>query len=490
VPAFNDVGPARPTVAVVGAGIAGLSAAYRLSLSPTRPSVVVFESQDRVGGLLNTIQRDGFLIEEAADSLVLSQAPWLAELCRELGVIDELVSVQQVDHPALLLRNDRLLPMPSGFMLMSPTRIWPLVTTRILTLVGKLRLAMEPLIASQARGEESIAEFASRRLGRQAYERLVRPLVESIYGGDPSTLSLAAVLPRFAEMERTFGSLFHAARCQNRGTKRNGAREAASHSQLQAPRGGMARLVEALARPLPDGCIRLSSQVERLTRLEDGRWRLICRGNCAGTFTADAVIVATPANHAARVLGELDRRIKDALDVEYSQTVHVTLGFDRAQVTRPARAHGLFLPREAGWHVRSVIICSEKFPERAPPGAMQFRVALQPAAPSNSSGVGNASPSIVDWGDERLGDVAAAEIAPFFGVRGRAVFRYVVRHRQALPQYRLGHGDRVGRIERLIANLPGLELAGAAYHGIGLPQCVRSGRQAADRVLQFLSLRV
>jgi oxygen-dependent protoporphyrinogen oxidase len=135
------------------------------------------------------------------------------------------------------------------------------------------------------------------------------------------------------------------------------------------------------------------------------------------------------------------------------------------------------------------MICSEKFPYRAPPGAMQFRVALQPAAPSNSSGIRNVGPSIAEWDDDMLGDVAAAEVAPLLGIRGRPAFRHVVHHRQALPQYRLGHGDRVLRIERLIANLPGLQLAGAAYHGIGVPQCVRSGQQAAERVLQFLAFR-
>ena len=483
--------PARQTVVVVGGGIAGLSAAHRLLQSPARPTVLLLESRNRVGGLLHTIHRDGFLIEEAADSIAVSQVPWVSKLCHEIGMDDQFVPTQECQHQALVQQRGRLLPIPPGFMLVAPTRIWPLVTTQVLTLFGKLRLALEPFIpAARDMPDESVAGFACRRLGRQAYERLVRPVVESIYSADPDHISLAAALPRFAEMERQFGSLYLAAR--NASRKHRRADSGGSHSLApQAPREGMSCIVEALARQLPDGTIKLNTRVEQIMRQNDKRWNIVATGDVPSTLIADSVILATPAEVAAQTIRSIDEGLARELDIEYSQTIHVTLGYKCRQLTRSITAHGVFVPKAARRRVRSMTLCSEKFPNRAPQGIAQIRAALtSPAADSSQGSESPRGPTpLPTLEHDELARIAAAEVAPLLGIQGTPIFHHVVHHRQALPQYQVGHLQRVARIESLLAAWPGLALAGASYRGIGVPQCIRSGQEAADQVLQYLRVR-
>jgi oxygen-dependent protoporphyrinogen oxidase len=485
----NDSISSRPTVVVIGAGVAGLSAACRLVQSPLKPHVVVVESQNRPGGLIHTVQRDGFLIEEAADGFVPNQVPSIWHLCQATNLDDELVAAQSRKHQAVILHRGRWLPVPAGFLLLSPTKLWPLVTTRLLGVLGKLRLAIEPLVPALAEPtEETIAQFASRRLGRQVYERLVRPIVESLYGADPATLSMPAVLPRFTEMEKQFGSLYSAARKQVSKGNTSGPPLPRDKQleQLNAPRDGMSSLVNALARQLPENTIRLNAPVKQLVFLPDGRWRIFVAGKTPEVLTANAIIIATPANCARQLLTRLDHRFETELNVEYGRTVHVNLGYQRHQVARLPNSLGLFVPPTARRHIRSVTLSSEKFPNRAPAGAVLFRVALQPTSLASAANANtNLEAAALPTDDDELVKIAAAGLATILGIQGRPAFQHVVRHPQALPKYIVGHCQRVARLEYALVNYPSMALAGAAYRGIGVPQCVRSGEDAADRLLRY-----
>ncbi len=466
-------------VAVIGAGVAGLAATVRLRCASHRIKVILLEEGSRIGGLLHTVNSNGFLIEEAADGISVDQSTGVWNLCQQIGLIDQMVSAPARGHQAMILQGNRLRPIPAGFLMMSPTRFWPLITTRILTIAGKLRLAMEPFMSSSQRtSDESVAEFARRRLGRQAYERLVQPIAEAIYGTDPERLSVAATMPRIVEMERLHGSLFRA------NTKERGARSSvhgmsASHGRRQdfrAPEGGMSSFVAALARQLPADSISVNSPVERLIRRSDGRWGIIVRGYPPNRFIADGVILAAPANKTAQIVNSVQRQLAGELDaIEYSSRIHVTLGYRNKQLARPLYATGYFFPRSARKHVRSLTVVSEKFPYRAPQGYIQLRIAI---AAWNGQ-------SIDHFSDCELIEIAGGEVAPLLAIEGKPSFCHVVRHRQAVPHYTVGHLARMTRIDAHLAGCRGLALAGAAYRGIGVPQCIRSGEEAAETILRF-----
>jgi oxygen-dependent protoporphyrinogen oxidase len=469
------------TVVVIGGGVAGLAAAVRLSCAPGGPRVLLLESRDRLGGLLHTVIRDGFLIEEAADSISLGQPSGMRNLCQRIGLYDQLVPARVCGHHAMILHGDRLRPLPSGFLLMAPTRLWPLMTTRILTLAGKLRLAVEPFVAvNRLIDDESVAQFVCRRLGRQAYERLVQPLAEAIYGGDPARLSMAATMPRIVEMERSHGSLFRASKIERRGQRKVLGTEGkhGSQSESRAPEQGMSSLVAALARQMPSDSIWLNSPAKQLVRRNDGRWGIVVARDHSKILTADGVIIAVPANSSAHILTGVHRQLAGELDhIEYSPRIHVTLGYRAEQLARRPDALGFFLPRTARRSMRSLTLASEKFPGRAPPGSIQLRVTL---ADRNGQSMDQLS-------DDELGHVAATEVKLLLGIQGSPHFHYVVRHRQAVPQYTVGHLARMKRIDGFLTECRGLALAGAAYRGVGVPQCIHSGEQAAEAMLQYLS---
>jgi oxygen-dependent protoporphyrinogen oxidase len=468
------------TVVVVGGGAAGLAAAVRLCHERKGPRVLLLESRDRLGGLLHTVVRDGFLIEEAADSLFLDRSTSMWSLCQQTGLDGQLVSARVQRHQAMILQGNRFRPVPSGFLMMAPTRFWPLMATRLLTSFGKLRLAMEPFISSNgSTDDESVARFACRRLGRQAYERLVQPLAEAIYGSDLERLSMAATMPRIVELERRHGSLFRAALADRRRhlPAKGLGQSNECHPTSRAPAQGMSSFVAAMAQQLPPSSTVLNTPVEQLARRHDGRWGIVVAGEHPKLLTVDGVILAAPANFSAQIVRSVHRQLaRELSNIEYSAKVHVTLGYRVEQVKRQLGSIGYFLPRTARTCVRSLTLTSEKFPGRAPPGSMQLRITL-------ADRDGRSMDCLTD---DDLIETAAAEVGSLLGLQGTPHFRHIVRHRHALPQYTVGHLTRMNKIDCYLAECPGLALAGAAYRGVGVPQCVHSGELAAETVLQHL----
>ena len=265
-------------VAVIGGGISGLAAAHRLTELDPAIEIVLFEAADRLGGVLQTSRRDGYLLDHSADSFI-TNLPWALDLCRRIGLADELIHTSETGRRALVVHRGKLYPVPEGFTLMAAAKIWPVLSTPILSPWGKLRLAMEYFVPRRTDdGDESLASFARRRLGNQVFERLVQPLAAGIYTADAERLSVAAAFPRFREMERRHGSLIRAARYEaKRGSAAAEQASGARYSLFVAPREGLTSLVEAIARRLPEGSVRLNSPIERLT----------ARANSGSVFRGD-----------------------------------------------------------------------------------------------------------------------------------------------------------------------------------------------------------
>jgi len=467
------VPPADPGIVVVGGGIAGLAAAHRLVErargAPLR--LTVLEAAPRLGGTIASERVDGFLVESGPDSF-LTEKPWALALCRRLGIEDRLIRTRDEDRRTFVVHAGRLHPLPEGFLLLAPTRMWPLAASRLFTWRGKLRMACDLLLprGGSAGGDESLASFVTRRLGREALERVAQPLVGGIYTADATRLSLAATMPRFLEMERRDRSLILAMRRQARAAAAR-AESGARWSLFVSFAAGMQTLVDALASRLPEGAVRLGARVVAIEPAPAGRW--LVRLAAGGEVEATGVVLATPAFVAAELLRPLDASVAAALDaIPYASSVTVTLAYARADLPRSLGGFGFVVPAVEG---RSLIACSYssvKYAGRAPDDGVLLRVFCGGALAHDMASLPEAE----------LVDAARRELAALLGIRAAPRLVRVHRHPRAMPQYEVGHLDRVAALERGVARLGRIALAGSAYRGVGIPDCVHGGERAADAV--------
>jgi oxygen-dependent protoporphyrinogen oxidase len=470
----------RPRVAVIGGGIAGPAAAHRVVELAPQAAVTLFEAGPRLGGSLFTERRDGFLIEHGADSFI-TNLPFAVDLCRRVGLSDELIPTSAAGRRAFVVRRGRLQAVPEGFALMAPARIWPVIKTPILSPLGKMRLAWEYFVPRRAadNGDESLGSFVRRRLGREVFDRLVQPLVAGIYTADPERLSLAATLPRFIEMERKHGSLIRGA-LSERSSNDAGAAQAsgARYSLFMTPRDGLSSLVAAVAARLPAGTVRLNTRVTQLERC-DTTWRVTTAAD-PNVLDFDAVVLAIPASAAARLLNDIDVPLSAELSaIPYASTAVVSLAYDRRQIAHPLDGFGFVVPAIEGRRILSASFSSQKFPGRAPAEKVLLRIFIG----------GACQPEYLERSDEELQQLAAEEIAELLGASGQPRFATVARWPQSMPQYHLGHLDRVAKIESRLSETPNLALAGNAFRGVGIPQVVQSGEAAAERIVEGLNSR-
>ncbi|MEX2186758.1 MAG: protoporphyrinogen oxidase [Pirellulales bacterium] len=474
----------RPRVAVVGGGIAGLAAAHRFVELAPQVQLTLFEASDRLGGVLETVHRDGFLIERSADNFITT-IPSGVDLCRRVGLGDQILSTASEHRQAFVVSRGRLEKIPDGFLVMAPTRLWPLLATPILSPLGKLRLAWERFV--RPRGEttdESLASFARRRMGRQTYQRLVQPLVGGIYTADPERLSVLATMPRFVEMERRHGSLIAAAWKQRGENTNEQGGSGARYSMFVAPRDGMSSLVDAIAARLPRNAVRLGTPVDRIARRDDGRWSvlsaLVSARQPAVEELFDAVVVAAPAQRAAQVLEAVDAELAGELAaIEHAGAAVVALAYDRQQILHPLDGFGFVVPLVEKMKILSGSFSSVKYPGRAPDGKVLCRAFIG----------GACQRELLEEDDEALRRIAHEELARLIGIAGTPLLATVTRWDNTMPQYHVGHLDRVDRIDAAVARHGGLTLAGNAYRGVGVPQCIQSGQRAAEQTIAYLLTR-
>jgi oxygen-dependent protoporphyrinogen oxidase len=473
--------------AVIGGGIAGLCAAHRLHRRLPHATVRVFEARDRLGGPLHTLHSGELLLEQGADSF-LTKTPYAIELCRELGLATELVPTNERHRRALVVRDGRLLPVPEGFVLMRPHSLRGVWESPVLSLAGKLRLLAEPLVKTPAEVnrpgyDESVASFARRRLGRQAFERLVQPLIAGIFVADAERLSLAATFPEFLEAERRYGSLLRSVRAGRRethiqastGEQTNaGSTSAARYGAFVTVRNGLKQMIDAITASLPADAIRLSTPVHEVRSAPSGRWTIAASSEEA----YDGVIIATSANAAAALTNHLDSQLAENLSrIEYASSAVITLVYDREQVRRPLDAFGVVVPAIEGRRAIAISFPGTKFSHMNPGDRSSIRVFVG----------GALNPQLVDRDDNELKELAHQEIESLVGVSGRPVESLVARWRNSMPQYHVGHLELVAQIERQAAAHKGLSFAGSGYRGVGIPQCIHSGRGAADRLVEQFS---
>ena len=469
----------RRHVVVVGGGISGLAAAERLARDEG-VDVTVVEADVRLGGIVQTERVDGFLIERGPD-VVVAAKPATRALCERLGIADRLHGTSV--RGAYVSRRGRLRRLPQGLSGLMPTRLAPLALSGLLSPWGLLRVAAEPLRASgDPAEEETVAAFMVRRLGREMYERISEPLLTGIYAGAGTRLSIDATFPQLRAMERSHGSLLRGFRARAAAPAvapavAPAAGEAAPSPFLSLPTG-MGELVETLEATLARSgrvVVRRATPVRAIVAPEPAAGRP-ARVTLDGgeTLACDAVIVATPAPMTATLLHPVDPLLSREIGaIEQGSTAHVTLGYPLADVPRALDATGYVVPSIEGRAVLACTWASSKLPGRAPADAALFRLFVG----------GARRPELVDRPDDELVAIARAELAEMLGVRAAPRLVRVTRWRGAMPQYHVGHVARVERIEARAAAHRWLGVAGNAYRGVGVPDCIASGERAAERVL-------
>ncbi len=469
-------------LAIIGGGISGLAAAQRLERIGAQLDVTLLEAGPRLGGVLQTEYADGFCLELGPDS-ILSRLPWAVDLCREIGFDDQLVSTNSSPSGVHVVCRGRLERIPEGLALMAPRRVWPFVTTRILSLRGKLRMAADYVIPRRRDdADETLTEFSCRRLGREAFERLVQPLASGIYMGDPDKLGIRATFPQFVEMEQKYGSLIRAARAGMRKGPAAGDPAGPQYSLFVAPRRGMNQLVEALTAQLTSCHIQRGQRVENVRHDASGGGWLV---EVADVATGDrrqetfaGVILALPAYQAGPLLSTACPELGGLLSaIPYAGCVVTNLAYDEGAIPRPLSSFGFVTP-----HVehRPVVACtysSVKYPGRAPAGKVLLRAFLG----------GACYPEVFEWSDERVLDAVRGELKQLLGISEPPRLSKIVRWRRSMPQYTVGHLERVERINQLVAALPGVELAGNGFGGVGIPHCIHTGQTASGRVVDHLA---
>jgi oxygen-dependent protoporphyrinogen oxidase len=449
-------------VVVVGGGIAGLAAARRLELLAADVEVALVEPADVLGGKVRTERVGGFVIEAAPDSF-LSRKERGVGLCEELGLGDELIARRPENHCTFVRRRRELLRLPEGLTGMIPTNLGVREHSALLSEEGKARFAAEPNVPAAALdADESVAEFVTRRFGREAYDALVEPLMTGIYGGDGEQLSLQATFPQLRALELERGSLLEALPTQLAPT---------AHPPFVSLAGGMDVLVRALVASLERTTVVRGSGVI-VRRAATGYELDLDSGE---RIRADGVVVATPAFVTASLLDELDAALAEAhAEIPYASSVVVTLAFSTDDVA-PLDGYGYVIPRAEGGDVLACTWSSQKWEGRAPAGSALVRV--------YAGRFGGRDLTLET--DEELAALAREELALLDVVAEPTLVR-VHRWPRGMPQYVLGHPERVERIERALEAHPGLDLAGAAYRGVGIPDCIASGEAAADSVARSL----
>ncbi len=453
-----------PRVTIIGGGISGLSTAYYLAKAGI-PSTLV-ESRPRLGGVIQTERVEGCVIEGGPDSF-LSIKPAAMELVRELGLADQVIGSNDHLRKTYVWKRGRLVPIPDGLQLMVPTKVLPMLGSRLLSWSTKLRMGMELFHppAGVPRGDRSVAEFVRAHYGQEAVDYLTEPLLSGIYGGDPNLLSIASVLPRFVEMEARYGSL-------TRGVlkERKAARaQAAKLPLFRTLKGGLAQLIEALGKALASGLTVISGSAEALERNGCG-FRVRVKGDWLET---ERLVLACPAHAAGGLLGTLAPDAAALLAaVPYSSSMTVALGFDQNAFPRPLHGFGFLVPKRERRRLVACTWVGTKFPFRVPDGLAVLRCFLGGAQDAG----------VLAESDDAVVAAVTEELRRIVGVAAPPRFTRIFRWPASMAQYTVGHQDRMAELQARLAALPGLHLAGNAYQGIGIPDCIRTGKQAAEAI--------
>lgn len=465
-------------VTIIGGGIAGLSTAFYLqkksSEAGTPIEYTLVESEPRFGGKIATTSANDFIIEGGPDSFVTIK-PWGTQLCRDLGLDEEIIPTNDHRRNVYVLRKGKLTPFPGGYRLTIPTEFIPFAKSTLISPLGKLRMGMDLFIPPRKEtGDESLASFIRRRLGNEALDRIAGPIMAGIYVADPEKLSMQSTFPQFSQMEQKYGSLIKA---MQQGKKNPpppppGNNNNRPKSMFTSLRGGMTDLVDAMLKQL-NGTLLAGRRVTDLQHNTPGFTVTLDDGS---TISTDAVVVAVPAYVASKLVEPIEPNLAALLNqIRYVSTATVSLGYRRKDIIdqHDFNGFGFVIPKSENRQILACTWSSTKFDHRAPNNDVLVRTFVG----------GDNREHLVDLPDDELVELVQQELADIMKVTAKPIVRRVFRWPKGNAQYDIGHLDRVSDIEELAAEIPGLYFCGSAFRGIGIPDCVKSAITTVDQIL-------
>lgn len=464
-------------LAVAGAGVSGLACAYFLkqqaAAAGAEIELRVFEKENRLGGTILTEEREGFVIEGGPDCF-LSEKPWARELAQKLGMADRVEGTNEANKGTFILSGGRLHPLPEGIYLMVPTMIRPLLTSSLLSWPAKLRMGLDLFIPPRTDGqEETLAEFVTRRLGREALEKIAEPLVAGVHAGIPETMSLRASFPRFQKLEDEHGSLIRgllAARADRRKTPAPGANS--THTMFLTVREGLGGLIAELSKTFAAEEIVTGDSVTAVRASGAGEYLLTL--SSGKSHSAQTLVLASPSYVSARLLSEFDPELARELEaIPYVSTATVSLAFREQDLPR-LQGFGLVVPRTEGRRIMAATWTSRKFYNRSPQGFSLIRCFIG----------GANHPELIEMDDEAMTRMALEELHHIVLLHADPLFARVFRWPRSMPQTVVGHESRMTRIQERLKSHPGLFLTGGAYYGLGIPDCVHQGELVAEQIIE------
>ncbi len=464
-------------IVIVGGGIAGLAAAYRIQKEISEGAQLecaLLEGGDRFGGKIATERSEGFVIERGPDSFI-SQKPAAIQLCQQLGIGDHLVSTNLETPNTYVYTGGKLVTMPDGLSLMIPTKFLPFALTPLFSLSGKIRMAFDLLIPRKADdSDESLASFVRRRMGEEALSKMAEPMLAGIYASDPETMSIGSTFPMFVETERKYRSLILGMLARKKAMLLNANKRPKSNFSLfMTLKDGLGEMVEAVIEKSPNVKFQSGARVESING-KAGDWSVRLEGG--GEHKADALILSTPGNITARFLQSVTPKAAELLaQIKYVSTATVTIAYKREGFSHALDGFGFVVPKCEG---RSILACtwtSSKFPHRAPEGYVMLRCYLG----------GALQEEIAEKDEETMATLVKQDLREIMGINEEPVFCKVFHNRKSNVQYQVNHSKRIDTIMQELQE--GLFLAGSAYRGIGIPDCIQNGTQAAESAIELLT---
>jgi len=479
-------GSNRRRVVVLGGGVTGLSAAFyaqKLAREAGRDiELTVVERSDRFGGKINTLRKDGFVIEKGPDSFLARKTPILT-ISRDLGITDQLVATNPAGKKTYIVRGGKLHPMPPGLVLGIPTQLTPFLRSGLLSFGGKARAALDFVLPKRHEsGDESLGGFLSRRLGDEVLQRIAEPLLAGIYAGDTRELSLQATFPQFQAAERNHRSLI-------RGMMASGKAAASAQTAIDpnlwppalqksvflSYRDGLSTLVDALLEALRGARLVAGVGAETIVKTGGGGGYRVGLSD-GEQLAADEVIVTLPLHEAAGLLPELGE-MRALGSMRYVSVANVILAYDRSTVGHPLDGSGFLVPRSERRLITACTWTSSKWQHTAPPGKALLRCYVGRSGEEDN----------VELADDEMIARVRRDIRELMGIDAAPLFTEITRLRRSMPQYPVGHLDNVRRARaEMNAAMPGVYVTGAGFHGVGIPDCVRQGREAAQQLLERL----
>lgn len=475
-------------IVIAGGGITGLSAAYyvqNLFKEKNIPvNITLIEKSDQLGGKISTIERDGFVIEKGPDSFLARKLP-IIHLTRELGLEEELVATNPKAKKTYILHNKRFHRMPPGLVLGIPTEISPFMKTGLISAKGKARAALDLLLPRrQEASDESLGHFLERRLGKEVLEHVAEPLLAGIYAGDTRALSLQATFPQFHGVEKKHRSLILGmmASKKNSPTPADGLPKVAKGSMFLTYRKGLKTLVQALEKELSSATILKNTQLEEIEKLkgtnEESSPSYQLRLSDGSILHAHSLILTLPTFASAKLLEAHLEQSVELEKVPYVSVANVIMAFDEKDINHELDGSGFLVPRKEGLFITACTWTSSKWLHTAPKGKVLLRCYVGRSGDQEH----------LNLSDEELIKRVRADLKELMGITKEPLFVETTRLNQSMPQYPVGHLDNIKNLRKHIQeNMPGILLAGAGFHGVGIPDCVRQGKEAATEVLQQFS---